>query len=46
LLIAFPAWAGHPLITQDTNVLGKAVWELELHGARARRRGGREHAQG
>lgn len=36
LLIALPAWAGHPLITEDTNVLGKGVWELELHGERAR----------
>ena len=36
LLIAFPAWAGHPLITENTNVLGKGVWELEVHGERAR----------
>jgi predicted porin len=35
LLITLPAWAGQPLITEDTNVLGKGVWELELHGEHA-----------
>jgi outer membrane putative beta-barrel porin/alpha-amylase len=31
-----PALASHPLITENTNVLGEGVWELELHGERAR----------
>jgi hypothetical protein len=30
--------ASHPLITEDTGVLGKGTWEVELHGERARDR--------
>jgi hypothetical protein len=33
-----PAWASHPLLTEDTDVLGAGQWELELHGERARDR--------
>jgi predicted porin len=36
LLVSLPAWASHPLITENTSVLGKDAWELELHGERAR----------
>jgi len=39
LLLSVPARAGHPLLTDDTNVLGKGTWEFELHGERARRDG-------
>lgn len=35
--LSVPAWASHPLLTDDTNVLGKGVWEFELHGEGARR---------
>jgi hypothetical protein len=35
-LVALPAWASHPLISEDTDVLDKGEWELELHGERAR----------
>ena len=34
--VALPAWASHPLMTEDTNVLGKRKSEFELHGERAR----------
>jgi hypothetical protein len=34
-----PAWASHPLLTEDTGVLGKGIWEFELHGERLRRDG-------
>jgi hypothetical protein len=37
-LLAVPAWASHPLISEDTGTLGKGKWELELHGERARDR--------
>lgn len=33
-----PAWASHPLLTEDTDVLGKRTRELELHGERSRDR--------
>jgi hypothetical protein len=33
-----PAWASHPLLTEDTDVLDPGQWELELHGERARDR--------
>ncbi len=35
-----PTWAAanHPLITEDTGVLGRGVWQLELHGERSRER--------
>ncbi len=36
LVLAFQAWADHPLITEDTEVLGKGGWQAELHGDRAR----------
>jgi hypothetical protein len=36
LLLAAPAWASHPLISEDTDVLDKREWELELHGERVR----------
>jgi hypothetical protein len=38
LLLTLPAagWASHPLITEDTGVLGSGVWQLELHGEQAR----------
>lgn len=35
-LLSAPAWASHPLVTEDTGVLGKGTWEFELHGERAR----------
>src|SRR5688572_31661722 len=38
VLVAVPAWANHPLISEDTDTLGKGKWELELHGERARDR--------
>jgi hypothetical protein len=37
LALALPARASHPLLTDDTNVLGAGVWEFEVHGERARR---------
>jgi predicted porin len=40
LLAALPADANHPLITEDTGVLGKGGWQLELHGEKARDRQG------
>ena len=36
--LSSPAWADHPMLTEDTNVLDKGQWELELHGERARDR--------
>lgn len=44
-LLAFapsPARASHPLITEDTGVLGARVWQLELHGEAIRHQ--RDHA--
>jgi hypothetical protein len=38
VLVAAPAQANHPLITEDTGVLGKGHWQLELHGERFRDR--------
>jgi hypothetical protein len=38
-LLSVPAQASHPLFTDDTNVLGKGVWEFEVHGEGARRDG-------
>lgn len=35
-LATAPAYANHPLITEDTGVLGKGTWQLELHGERTR----------
>ena len=37
-----PTWAAanHPLITEDTGVLGRGVWQLELHGERSHDREG------
>lgn len=32
LLIACPAWASHPLITDDTGTQGKGKFQLELNG--------------
>jgi hypothetical protein len=37
-LVISPVWADHPLFTEDTDVLDKGQWELELHGERARDR--------
>jgi hypothetical protein len=37
LAVALPAQASHPLLTDDTDVLGAGVWEFELHGERASR---------
>lgn len=37
-LVCAPAWASHPLLTEDTGVLGRGMWELELHGERSRDR--------
>jgi hypothetical protein len=37
--LSVPAWASHPLLTDDTNVLGKGVWEFEVHGESSRRNG-------
>jgi hypothetical protein len=39
-LLAFPGavWASHPLMTEDTGVLGAARWQVELHGERSRDR--------
>jgi hypothetical protein len=39
MLVSSCAWANHPLISDDTKVLGKGVWEFELHGESARRDG-------
>ena len=37
--LAIPAaQANHPLITEDTGVLGAGLWQLELHGERSRDR--------
>ena len=36
LVMSAHAYASHPLITENTNVLGQGVWELELHGECAR----------
>jgi hypothetical protein len=38
VLVAVPAWASHPLISEDTGTLGRGKWELELHGEHARDR--------
>lgn len=38
LLAAGGAQANHPMITDDTEVLDKGVWQLELHGQRLRNR--------
>ena len=38
-LAIVPAWADHPLLTEDTGVLDEGKWELELHAERARERG-------
>jgi len=35
---AAPVHANHPLISEDTGVLGKGGWQLELHGEKARDR--------
>lgn len=32
MLIAFPSWAAHPLITDDTGTQGKGKFQLELNG--------------
>jgi hypothetical protein len=32
LLIAYPSWAAHPLITDDTGTQGKGEFQLELNG--------------
>lgn len=37
-LVASQVWANHPLISEDTGVLGKGGWQLELHGEKARDR--------
>jgi predicted porin len=34
------AWASHPLITEDTGVLGAGRWQAELHGGRSRESAG------
>lgn len=41
LVLSAPAaaLASHPLLTEDTGVLGRGVWQLELHGERAREAG-------
>jgi hypothetical protein len=39
---AFLARADHPMLTEDADVLGKGVWQLELHGAAIRN--GRDEA--
>jgi hypothetical protein len=36
LCLPVPALAGHPLITEDTGVLGKGRRQVELHGERSR----------
>ena len=41
LLAGAPAWASHPLLTEDAGVLGKGVREFELHGERSRGDGSR-----
>lgn len=38
LLASAAADANHPLLTDDTEVLDKGTWQLELHGERARNR--------
>ena len=37
LILSAAARASHPLLTDDTGVLGAGVWEFEVHGERARR---------
>jgi hypothetical protein len=37
LLAPLAAGASHPLITEDTGVLGAGVWQVELHGEAIRR---------
>ena len=37
-LFVSSAWADHPLITDDTQILEPGQWELEVHGERARDR--------
>jgi hypothetical protein len=39
LSTAFSAHASHPLLTEDTGVLGRGMHELELHGERSRAAG-------
>lgn len=38
--------ASHPLITEDTGVLGRDVWQLEVHGERSRDREGEVTTRG
>lgn len=40
-LDASVVWASHPLLTEDTGVLGKGGYELEVHGERTRAAGER-----
>lgn len=35
-LVAAPAFAAHPLITEDTGTQGKGGWQLELNGERTK----------
>jgi len=37
--LSVPAQASHPLVSEDTEVFGKGVFEFELHGESARRDG-------
>ncbi|HEX7053110.1 MAG TPA: transporter [Burkholderiales bacterium] len=41
LVASAAAHADHPLITEDTGVLGAGVWQIELHGERVRDGGAR-----
>lgn len=44
LLVLYPGWAAasHPLLTEDTGVLGKGGSQIELHGERIRDQGARD----
>lgn len=37
-LVSLPAFADHPHISEDADVLGKGLWQIQLHGERARDR--------
>lgn len=46
LVVASAAQANHPLLTDDTEVIDKGTWQLELHGERSRDRDGSFTARG
>jgi hypothetical protein len=46
LVVGAAAQANHPLLTDDTEVIDKGTWQLELHGERSRDRDGNFTARG